>query len=204
MTVRCRLPTCVLPAYWKRHQLSRRDIDTIVSYVPTKLVWMSAVLCGVPCPWYSLRSSSASPTDATYSGKSQAVDCMLQKLSILPSVAHKLDVDSIESFEHVPPIPKYVLPSEEIVHLSRGLASQLTPRVLLGPSEPLGIIPLVYMYHGQWWVPVGIEGDAICCNALVREADYVHSGRGYTHAPIVGVYQETVYCLTDELVLFRS
>lgn len=205
--IQSRLPTCILPEYWKRHGLSRRDIDTIISYIPTKLVWMSAMLCGVPCPWYSLRSSAASPWDVTLSGKSQAVDLLLHKLDLRTSQVHKLDVDSIESFEHIPPIPKYTIPEKVFDHLASGLASQLLPRVLLGATEPVGSIPLLYDHVGSAWVPVGIEGDAICCNAVVRETDYVYRDdrrAGFTHAPMVGLYEGVVYCLTDELVLFRA
>jgi len=203
--IQSRLPTCILPDYWIRHRLSRRDIDTIISYIPTKLVWMSAMLCGLPCPWYSLRSSASSPWDITLSGKSQAVDLMLQRLGHQPSLVHKLDVDSIESFEHIPPIPKCPISQGVFDHLSSGLACQLLPRMLLGPLEPVGSIPLLYEHVGRAWVPVGLEGDAICCNAVVLETDFVYPNsqhNGYTHAPMVGRYEGVVYCLTDELVLF--
>jgi hypothetical protein len=205
LDLRCRLPTCILPGYWQRHALSRKDIDTIVSYIPTKLIWMSAMLCGVSCPWYSLRASSASPMEVTLSAKSQAVDLILDQTRFEPSLVHKLDVDSVESFEHVPPIPRYLLPEVEVSHISQGLSSQLVPRVLLGPTDPVGTIPLVYVYQGRSWVPVGIEGSAICCNAIVLEKDYEYMEgprRGFTHAPKVGMYNGRVYCLTDELVLF--
>jgi hypothetical protein len=205
LTLRCRLPTCILPGYWQRHALSRKDIDTIVSYIPTRLLWMSAVLSGASCPWYSLRSSSASPMEVTLSGKAVAVDLILGAARVAPSLVHKLDVDSVESFEHVPPLPRYRIPEAEVAYISRGISSQLVPRVLLGAAEPVGSIPLIYPHLGQSWVPIGIEGASICCNAVVLEQDYVHMAgpqRGFTHAPQVGIHNGQAYCLTDELVLF--
>lgn len=205
LCIKSDLPTCVLPEYWRRHNLSRKDIDTIISYVPTKVVWMSALLYGIYCPWYTLRSSSASTLDITLSGKAVAVDLMLEKAQVRPSEQNKLDVDSIESFEHIPPIPRSTINREDFTYISSGVVCQLLPRTLLLPAEPIGVIPLVYLYNGMYVVPVGIEGDSICCNVIVPESEYNrHRGNkrhGFTHDPKVCSYKDIIYCLTDELIL---
>lgn len=205
MHIRSRVPTCVGPDYWRRHNLSRKDIDTIISYVPTKVVWMAAMANGICCPWYSLRSSSSSTLDVTLSGKAVAVDLLLSKASFFPSGTNRLDVESIESFEHIPPIPKSLISAADFLHISSGVVSQLLPRALLLPNEPIGTIPFLYRYSGMDVIPVGIEGDSICCNVVIPESLYAYKedgGHGYTHDPKVCRYQGIVYCLTDELVLF--
>jgi hypothetical protein len=204
MHIRSRVPTCVCPEYWRRHNLSRKDIDTIISYVPTKVIWMSAMMYGICCPWYTLRSSSASMMDVTLSGKAIAIDMLLAKTNIKPSSQNKLDVDSIESFEHIPPIPRSTINAIDFASISSGVVSQLLPRILLLPSETIGTIPMIYRYNDMDMVPVGIEGDSICCNVVIKESLYTYMddiGRGYTHDPKIGQYQGEVYCLTDELVL---
>jgi hypothetical protein len=202
--IKSRVPTCVLPDYWRRHNLSRKDIDIIISYVPTKVIWMSAMMYGICCPWFALRSSSASMMDVTLSGKATAVDLLLEKAHLQPSENNKLDVDSIESFEHIPPIPKSTISLADFSLISSGVVSHLLPRSLLLSNEPIGTIPLVYRYKDLDVIPVGIEGDSICCNVIVRESLYMYvegPGRGYTHDPKVGLYNGDVYCLTDELLL---
>lgn len=206
MVVRARLPTCIQADYWRRHELSRNDIDTIASYIPTKLMWISAMVHGIHCPWFSLRSSSSSPIDVTYSGKAIAIDAILDKVNIRPSDTDKLDVNSLESFEHIPPIPRYSINSADFLHISSGITSGLVPRSLLVPSECIGSIPLTYNIKGKTWVPVGIEGDAVCCNSIVNEECYVYKDgpKGVTHDPKVGIYKSAVYCLTDELILLST
>ena len=204
MCIRSRVPTCVCPDYWRRHNLSRKDINTIIAYVPTKVIWMSALLYGISCPWYALRSSSASMMDVTLSGKAIAVDLLLERANIKPSDRNKLDVDSIESFEHIPPIPKSTINAFDFALISSGVVSQLLPRILLLPLEAIGTIPIIYRYKDLDVVPVGIEGDSICCNVVVKESLYSYmegTSRGYTHDPKVGQFKGEVYCLTDELVL---
>jgi len=195
----------VLPEYWRRHDLSRKDIDTIISYIPTKVIWMSALMYGIYCPWYTLRSSAASVLDVTLSGKAVAVDLLLEKAGVRPSDRNKLDVESIESFEHIPPIPKSTISPEDFRFISSGVVCQLLPRNLLLPGESIGVVPLVYMYNGMCVVPVGIEGDSICCNVIVPESTYTKhrdtQRQSFTHAPKVCSYEDVIYCLTDELIL---
>jgi hypothetical protein len=203
INIRSNLPTCVLPSYWKRHSLSRRDIDAILAYVPTKVIWMSALLCGIPCPWFSLRSSAASKLEVTFSGKSLAVDLLLKQSGMTPSTDHKLDLCSIESLEHIPPIPKDRIGEFDFLRLSTGIISHLLPRSLLSLNEPITEVPILYEYKGGLLLPVGLEGDSICCNVVIPEDIYCkyRLGTGITHQPQVCIYQDIVYCLTDELVL---
>jgi hypothetical protein len=205
MCIRSRLPTCVSPDYWRRHNLSRQDIDTITSYVPTKVIWMCAMRYGICCPWFTLRSSSASTLEVTLSGKAAAIELLLTKADLRPSPLSKLDTESIESFEHIPPIPKSTISRADFIHISSGVVSHLLPRILLLPNETIGTIPFIYRYNGMDVIPVGIEGDAICCNVIVKESKYAYKeegrGHGYTHDPQVCRYNGDVYCLTDELIL---
>ena len=207
MVVKSRLPTCILPEYWKRHQLTRRDIDIIVSYIPTKIIWMCAVAHGITCPWFTLRSSSAPTLDVTLSGKAIAIEMLIEHSGIPMYNINQLDIDSLESFEHVPPIPKHKISGKDYELVTSGIASQLIPRVLLQPGETVGTIPLIYQYKGLDWIPVGIEGDALCCNAIIKESLYVYKEgprRGVTHDPKIGIYKSIIYCLTDELLLLYT
>jgi hypothetical protein len=206
MNIQSRVPTCVLPAYWARHGLSRQDIDTIVAYIPTKVVWMCAILYGIPCPWFTLRCSSASVMDITLSGKSTAIDLLIEHAGLAPlQNSHKLDVDSVESFEHIPPIPVHKITREDFTMISCGITSQLLPRRLLTTPDSIGVIPVIYPFNGIEWIPVGIEGDAICCNAVQSESSYTYqTGGGYTHEPMIGNYRGEIYCLTDVLILLTA
>jgi hypothetical protein len=206
MTIQSRMPTCVLPDYWARHGLSRKDIDTIVAYIPTKVIWMCAIMYGVPCPWFTLRCSSASVMDITLSGKSLAIDLLVKQAGLTPHQnCHKLDVDSVESFEHIPPIPRHTITREDFTFISRGITSQLLPRRLLTTPDSIGVLPVLYHFNNADWVPVGIEGDAICCNAIQTESSYTYQvGGGYTHEPMIGNYRGVIYCLTDELILLTA
>jgi hypothetical protein len=204
IVIKGHLPTCILPDYWTRHRLSRRDVDTIVAYIPTKIVWMCAILFGISCPWYTLRSSSSSTMGITMSSKAVAIDMILEKTGLRLEDIDRLDTESVESFDHIPPIPKYLLSRPEYDSISCGITNDLLPRSLSLPSEPLGIIPIIFPYMGLNWIPVGIEGDSICCNAVRREDEHIQteSRPGITHDPKVGIWNEIVYFLTDELVLF--
>ena len=197
-----RIPTCICPEYWQRHQLILSDVMQIVSYVPTNVVWMSAMICQLHCPWFVLRSSSSSTYDITLMGKSIAVEGIIRSRKRLLSTVSKLDTDSIESFDHVPPIPRSVISASDIQYVSSGITSQLMPRALTLPTESIGNIPLLYRYLDLDWVPVGLEGGAVCCNAVIPESLHTYMHRGITHDPKVGLYKGVPYCLTDELILF--
>jgi len=203
MTVQTRVPTCLLPDYWRRHQLSRKDIDIIASYVPTKVLWMYAMHYDVQCPWYSLRSSASTTPSITLTGKSTVIDIILTHENLTPqNNVNKLDTTSVESFEHIPPIPKYVVTTDEFNDICMGIVSHLMPRCLMEPGDVIDIIPRIHHLNGMVLVPTGIEGTSVCCTVIVRESDYVYKmDGGPTHAPKVGLYQGVVYCLTDELVL---
>jgi hypothetical protein len=144
--------------------------------------------------------------DITLSGKSVAIDLLIEKACLRPiHNSDRLDVDSVESFEHIPPIPKHQISREDFVFISSGIIGQLLPRRLLASPDAIGIIPLIYRFQNLDWIPVGIEGDAICCNAILPESLYEYkSGAGYTHDPMIGNYRNEIYCLTDELVLLTT
>ena len=205
MRVRGRIPTCIIPSYWARHSLTREDIDTIISYVPTSVLWKCAILHGITPSWYSLRSSSSSSTAISLSGKAIAVDSLLEHLHISPSTGpNRLDTESIDSLEHIPPIPKYHVEKDIYQKLYSNISSQLLPASLMIPGDIIGTIPFIYSFMDQLWVPVGIEGELICCNVVIKESEYKTCdifNYGYTHLPKIGKYENDIYCLTDELIL---
>ena len=195
------IPTCVTPEYWQRHTLSRHDIETIVSYVPTLFLWLVALTHGLHCPWYSLRTSAASTLDVTMSGKATAIELLLTTLGIQPSSTNRLDLHSVESFEHVPPVPRHTIPTADFLRLTHNLVGPLLPRCLLLDTDLIPQIPFIWSYRGLPLVAVGLEGDVVCCHVVVPEANYVYNPQGYTHAPLVGLFEGVVYCLTDEVLL---
>jgi hypothetical protein len=203
------IPTCILPDYWTRHHLSRKDVDTIVAYIPTKIIWLCAMIYGITVPWYSLRSSSSTTMGITMSSKAVALDLILDKVGIKLDSQNRLDTESLESLDHIPPIPKYMISKTDYSLISSGITNDLLPTSLLLPSDSVGIIPIIYSYLNLEWVPVGIEGDSICCNAVVPykviQNDMTSEfRRGLTHDPKVGIYNENLYSLTDELILFST
>lgn len=205
MNVYGRLPTCILPSYWSRHSLSRKDIDTIISYVPTSLLWKCAILYGITPPWYSLRSSSSSSMTVSLSGKAIAVDMLLHHTKIFPPTNESiLDVDSVESLEHVPPIPRYYVTRDIYHSLHNNICSQLVPEKLLLSGDTIGTISFLYTFLDRQWVPVSIEGASICCNAVIKKSEYKTYENftcGYTHLSKIGKFENDLYLLTDELIL---
>jgi hypothetical protein len=140
----------------------------------------------------------------TMSSKAIALDLILEKQGIKLNDQDRLDTDSIESFDHIPPIPKYIINREDYDVIASGITTDLLPRRLIGPNEPIGIIPIMYPYMNSNWIPVGIEGGSICCNAVLPETTLKLSTdrTGLTHAPKIGNYRNVIYYLTDELILF--
>ena len=200
-----RLPTCILPSYWKRHNLTRKDIDTIISYVPTNILWKCAILYGITPPWYSLRSSSSSSVTVSLSGKAIAVEMLLDHTNVIPSTdAPVLDTDSVDSLEHVPPIPKYYVSKQIYDMLHNNICSQLLPESLILPGDSIGTISYLYTFLNRDWVPVSIEGESICCNAVIKKSNYNVYAKfvsGYTHLSKIGTFKDELYILTDELIL---
>ena len=204
------LPTCILPAYWIRHHLSRQDIDIITNYIPTKLLWLCALGQGILCPWFMFRTSSSSQTDITMSGKSTAIDLILKHTGYVPPETNQLDVSSLESLDHIPPIPRISVGLDTINLLSTHISGILYPRSLLDPADDqIPEVSCMYRVHGLDVIPLGLEGTAIHCVAVVKESEYLStlvqcSSRSYTHDPRVCLYKSQVYCLTDESVLLSS
>lgn len=198
------IPTCITVNYWKRHDLSKHDIECILSYIPTKMVWVSAILHGLSSPWFVFRSSSSSRFTITMVGKMIAVDQLLSYTHLKLSRRNQLDTVSVDSFEHIPPIPTHSISAQDYEYIYKGVVSHLLPRRLMVPGEVPGSIPLLYTYKDVQWVPVGIEGSSICCNAVCTEKHYKthYNHAAITHEPMVGEYKKVVYVLTDELILF--
>ena len=199
------LPTCIHPEYWRRHALSRKDIDTIVAYLPTRMLWLVALGHGILCPWFTLRTSSSTALEVTMSGKSVAIDTMINKLGLALSSTNRLDVDSVESLEHIPPVPRSVIPEADFLRLTSHLTVTLLPRCLLNDTDPIPSIPYIWTYKDMQVVAIGLEGDVVCCNVVIPESDLISPLRGgYTHAAAIGIYEGRVYCLTDEVLLFAA
>jgi hypothetical protein len=140
----------------------------------------------------------------TMSSKAIALDMILDKTGIKLDTTDRLDTESVESFDHIPPIPKYFINKTDYDVIASGLTNDLLPRSLTSSTDSVGIIPIMYPYLGTQWVPVGIEGRSICCNAAIPETiqNNFEFRTGYTHDPKVGSHGGTIYCLTDELILF--
>jgi hypothetical protein len=207
MTITLYVPTCILPEYWHRHGLSRKDIDHIVSYIPTKMLWICALAFNIRCPWYSLRVSASSIFAVTMSSKAVAVDLLLSHTQIKVSDVDTLETQSPDSFDHIPPIPMHSIDDGSFATISSGIMDDLLPAVLMDEDNVIPILPIMYQFMNRYWVPIGIEGDRICCNAVMLHTEYMKNTSnvrmGITHAPRLGMYNSTLYCLTDECVLFQ-
>ena len=156
------------------------------------------------------RTSSSSQTDITMSGKSTAIDLILTHSGYVPPETNQLDVSSIESLDHIPPIPRIPVGLDTINLLSTHISGILYPRSLLDPADDqIPEVFYIYQVHGLDVIPLGLEGTAIHCVAVIKESEYLSallhcSPRSYTHDPRVCLYEGHVYCLTDESVLLSS
>lgn len=202
-----RMPSCVDPQYWHRHLLTIRDIQTIVSYVPAHFIWLICLIHQIDCPWFALRPTMCESEHMTISAKSTAIRLLLAQYP--NRISHnRLNIDSTESLCHIPPLPAYVIKEDIFSQLRTGISPSLMPRCLLATQIPS--IPFILSYLGFDWLPVAFEGSAICCTRVVKESIYTSvpfvspGGDGFTHAPMVCIYNDIVYCLTDESVLFST
>lgn len=203
--LRAHFPTVIQPSYWTRHRLSRNDVNNIISFIPTKLVWLCALFWGIHIPWFSLRSSAASMLEVTLTGKAAAVDMILEHSDTRLDTIDRLDMTSVESYDHIPPLPLHRIPVKDFEMLKRHLSTELWPESLLVPGEEHGRIHILYDALGIQWTPVRIEGQNICCNAVVKKSEYKRLSYGsLTHEPKMGIYKNIQFCLTDELALFAA
>jgi hypothetical protein len=67
---------------------------------------------------------------------------------------------------------------------------------------------MLFEYNNMQWVPVGIEGEAVCCCAVIKEDESNIVNKefnvGYTHTSAIGTYRGGVFCLTDEYILLHG
>lgn len=207
-----RIPSCIHPAYWVRHALSLRDIQTIVSFVPAQYIWLVAYVNQIECPWFALRPTVSSDDYMTVSAKSTAMRLLLMRYHPDQQVciSNKLNITSPESLSHIPPIPSYILDHSTFSKLRMCISPPLVPRCLLD-LDSIPTVPFVLVYMDKCWLPVAFEGPAICCTCIVDEQSYLYTipftcptGDSYAHAPMVCIHDNVTYCLTDESILFTA
>ena len=206
LTIVGHVPTCVLPAYWDRHALSPRDIECIVAAIPTRVLWISAVLHGFVPPWYSLHTSAATTFSVTLTGKTEAIEQLTRLRTSHGTYTDRIDRTVAASLNHVPPLPIHTIEKGLFDRMYANIVSHLMPAGL-GHNTVDNEVPGIFPFKDLEMVPVSIEGPFICCNACtVITRDHVTSPArgGYTHMPKVGTHNGVRYALTDELMLFRS
>lgn len=206
--IESRLPICLHPSYWQRHSLSFMDIETIMQYIPTKLMWLMAMTLGYTCRWNDIHPGSASSYDVTTGVKTDAMQHILRLSQYQDTGTNILYTPSINMYEHTPPIPLHKVSDTVFAYVSTKLVDDYRPLALYDIDNVIPSIVYLLEWGGLQWAPIRFEGDYILCTR-VQPADESESFTywsvpGYTHAPMVGLYNSVHYYLSDESMLITT
>ena len=103
-------------------------------------------------------------------------------------------------YKHIPPIPTYHVDVKTFEYLVTNIVPDLQP--LIFQNEP-SIIPYCTHMLGKLWVPTICEGNEYICLVAVSSNNSNQSmsfGTGYSHLPKVGLYNDTLVSLSDEVI----
>ena len=191
------IPSCVDPEYWRRHQLSLLDIQSIIEHIPSWYVWCISVVYNRFCTWSTVQIAYSTPHRLIVNNKSMALQNILKQMKYVPRATHRIDPMSHTVFNHLPPIPKYYVPHETFGRLVHNIVPNLAP--VCFQAVP-GTIPYCESFMGRLWVPVHMNGDKICLHALNTPNNTVNTSVAIVHQPLVGMYQNALVSLSDEVI----
>jgi len=185
--IRAALPMQLTPTYWLRHQLTGKDIDTIMCAMPSTSVTITGLCYGVDVPMSALKPAYSSPYAVSISSKTVVTRRVKQAIAKIrdemvsrnPRLQRQrqqlidvLDTVSIASSDHSPPLPRHVCSQDVFERASSLLLSRITP-FDESPTQCVGLFSLL----GCLWVTIQFEGDAIVAGRAVLETEYISSGR---------------------------
>jgi hypothetical protein len=191
MTISVRLPSVMKPEYWKLHDLSNNDINFILNLVDSKTSWLACMSEGIDVAAGSLKTSHDCAQGILISGKSTAIKKFMKNINIPKSLVDKID----EFDHHLPPLPRHFIGHEEMRLISQIIAPTINAKYPV-------LIPGVYHFKESIWVPVSNEGNGIVAYKLSLLKHFPEKTQAWLFKPILVIFDEEVYGLTDNIVRF--
>jgi hypothetical protein len=165
ITLTLTLPPFVLPYFWKRYKLSKQDIKRYANYFPAQYYWLTALLFGIDVIASAIKPSFASAQEVSISCKPLA---LLKILKLCDHISPR-SVLSTQT-QHIPPPPFFIVSADTIQYLSSMIYHDLKPFVKNPVSK---LFPL----HGTLYLPIHAEQDGILLKRVVKESDFIASGK---------------------------
>jgi len=194
------LPTSLLPTYWKRHNLSKQDLNSQQNYSEASTIWLLSLLYGVDSSSSSLKPSFSTATGVLVSSKAIAIRKLIRKLKIKFNSTSMIS-SGVASLVHIPGIPHNFVTGEKFEKIS-GL---ITP--VLNIFEENVITGLID-YLDILWLPRSFENDSIYMVRVVLLEVFTKSGKGRTGALCSRGYTLLLdgvrYMTVEESVLVNS
>ena len=199
------IPSCIDPAYWSYHKLTQNDINTIITHIPSWLLWMTAIMYGKIVTWAMVKYSFSDIFGTMINNKTLAMQYLLQYSTCSHHVnmtnMDRLDMASNTIYNHTPPIPKYIIDIETFDYLTTQIVPNLQP--LRFQQEPT-TIPYCMEFKNKLWVPTTMEDCTHICmvHAYRKENHTVLFETGFSHLSRVGKYKGEILYLSDEVIWF--
>ena len=194
------IPSCIDPTYWKDHNLTEVDIRHIVTYIPSWLMWITAVMYDKIVTWAMVKYSFSDIFGIMVNNKVLAMQHLIQHIHALGTY-NRIDTLSYTLYKHTPPLPKYSIDIATFDFLVTKIVPNLQPAVF---QQEHTIIPYCKDFKGKLWVPTICEGHIYICMVAIYDEHHntTSFGTGYSHMPKVGRYQGRIVTLSDEVIWF--
>ena len=198
ISIHMTLPPFLTSTYVTRHKLSPVDIRYLIDVLSTQIVWLSAVVLGIDMPISAIHMSKANHRDVYITNKNIVVAKLVNKLQSHTAVENK--IDSINTYGHVPSLPRHVISDTEYIFLH----SIISPCTSIYNNH----VPSMYIWGGKQWIGLSMEGIYIYAVRIVSLEIYNIVYRKklpdiYAYMSTCVYIQNVPYIITEEGVLFR-
>ncbi len=195
LTVTTTLPPYVLPSYWKQYALSLEDILKQSDDISAKYYWLSALLYGIDASASSIKASFACMHQVLVSSKPTAIKKIIKVEMIKLSQTNNL---ALNFTFHKPATPRFFLPKEDMIKISRLICTGLKPFEIL-PAKGL------FSFKNFLYLPISLEEDSILLNRVVLKDTYDESGKEkslISHPLLIkNEIDDKIYALVEDIVL---
>lgn len=202
--LRLTLPSCLMPSYFQRHKLCKKDVETILGTLPPRDVWLLGIAIGAANLAPScFRTAYSSLSDILITSKVTVRRNILNKFDHLFQINRDsvLD-DSAMSRRHDPALPKHFISQSDFTFLSHDIFPNLNIFQVIDVNR-------LFCYQGKTWIAISFEGDSIFALCTIDEDTYKISRREKygglrTKMPTIRVQGQIFKILCDDGILFAA
>ena len=199
--LRLTLPSTMMPAYWKRHELSAEDVGKLLDHANTRDIWLLAIAVGAAELAPScFKIAYSTPQDILITSKAATIRKIITKFEPSLSRHNKIQSESIPPFQlQFPMIKHYVS-----VHDAERLRNNMLPGFNLLHITP---VSKPFEFLEQSWIALRLENDYILAMRVLQEKHYLKLQRREVYVPKICLKEqpECVYCLIlDDMLIFAT